>query len=197
MSNKTYVFHHWRSNLTSQITSDICLRTYRQDPEMRFPCQYLWSQLLLHLFNIWPTHAPASHFPHLQGLTLAHPVMDIKDFEISLLIGADYYWSVMEDTIIRGDGPTAMKSKLGFLLSGPVYPLQLKDKSIKILHTLVATLGDSVTNFLGFRIHRYSISCRLTIWHSRFLLQIFCNVSTRWILQGQIPMEELPSSTSS
>ena len=90
----------WRSNLTSQITSDICLRTYRQDPEMRFLCQYLWSQLLLHLFNIWPTHAPTSHFPHLQGLTLAHPVMDIKDFEILLLIGADYYWSIMEDTII-------------------------------------------------------------------------------------------------
>ena len=94
------------------------------------------------------TYPPASHFPHLQGLTLAHPVMNTKDFEISLLIGADYYWSVVEDTIIRGDGPTAMKSKLGFLLSGPVYPLQPKDQSINVLHTSVATLGDNnVTNF--------------------------------------------------
>ena len=69
------------------------------------------------------TYPPASHFPHLQDLTFVHPVMDIKGFEISLLIGADYYWSVVENTIIRGDGPTAMKSKLSFLLSGPVYLL--------------------------------------------------------------------------
>ena len=41
-----------------------------------------------------------------------------------------------------------MKSKLGFLHSGPVYPLQPKDQSINVLHTSVATLGDNnVTNF--------------------------------------------------
>ena len=62
--------------------------------------------------------------PHLKGLQLAHPITENESFEISVLIGADYYWSFVQDHIIRGDGPTAVQSKLGYLLSGPVstYP---------------------------------------------------------------------------
>ena len=42
-----------------------------------------------------------------------------KDFNIPLLIGADNYSDIVEDHIIRGDGPTATSSKIGYLLSGP------------------------------------------------------------------------------
>ena len=49
-------------------------------------------------------------FPYLKGLHLAHPVVDWRR---SLL-------DVVEDHIIRGNGPTAMGSKLGYLLSGPL-----------------------------------------------------------------------------
>ena len=58
--------------------------------------------------------------PHLDGLQLAHPITDSENFEISVLIGADYYWSFVQDHIVRGDGPTAVQSKLGYLLSGPL-----------------------------------------------------------------------------
>ena len=58
--------------------------------------------------------------PHLQNLKLAHPVTSSKNFRISLLIGTDYYRSFVEDHIIRGKGPTAQQSKLGYLLSGPL-----------------------------------------------------------------------------
>ena len=58
--------------------------------------------------------------PYLQGLKLAHPVTSEHDYEISLLIGTDYYWSFIQDHIVRGEGPTAQQSKLGYLLSGPV-----------------------------------------------------------------------------
>ncbi|XP_063436092.1 uncharacterized protein LOC134717532 [Mytilus trossulus] len=58
--------------------------------------------------------------PYLRGLRLAHPICAEDKFNISLLIGADYYWSIVEDEIIRGNGPTAVKSKIGYLLSGPV-----------------------------------------------------------------------------
>ncbi|XP_063436301.1 uncharacterized protein LOC134717737 [Mytilus trossulus] len=57
---------------------------------------------------------------YLRGLRLAHPICAEDKFNISLLIGADYYWSIVEDEIIRGNGPTAVKSKIGYLLSGPV-----------------------------------------------------------------------------
>lgn len=56
--------------------------------------------------------------PYLKGLALAHPITAAENFEISLLVGTDFYWDLVGD-IIRGDGPTAMSSKLGYLLSGP------------------------------------------------------------------------------
>ncbi|VDI53500.1 Hypothetical predicted protein [Mytilus galloprovincialis] len=59
---------------------------------------------------------------HLIGLRLAHPITNDDKLSISLLIGADFYWDFIEDTVIRGKGPTAVKSKLGYLLSGPTSP---------------------------------------------------------------------------
>lgn len=58
--------------------------------------------------------------PHLQNLKLAHPVNYVDKFQISLLIGADHYWEIVGNHIVRGSGPTAMESKLGYLLSGPL-----------------------------------------------------------------------------
>ncbi|XP_076072041.1 uncharacterized protein LOC143043745 [Mytilus galloprovincialis] len=74
---------------------------------------------------------------YLRGLKLAHPVTQEESFEISLLIGADYYWDLVEDEVIRGNGPTAVRSKLGFLLSGPV-----RDKRDNSL------MGTSIFNIL-------------------------------------------------
>jgi hypothetical protein len=64
--------------------------------------------------------APIKDRPYLRLLKLAHPVTSDENFEISLLIGADHYWNFVEDHIIRRNGPTAMQSKLGYLLSGPI-----------------------------------------------------------------------------
>ena len=58
--------------------------------------------------------------PYLKGTPLAHPITSDEKFEVSLLIGADHYWEIVQDHIIRGAGPTAMESKLGYLLSGPL-----------------------------------------------------------------------------
>nr|XP_006822848.1 PREDICTED: uncharacterized protein LOC102809068 [Saccoglossus kowalevskii] len=59
------------------------------------------------------------NLPHLRGLKLAHPVPKADSFQISVLIGADYYWDFIEDHVIRGPGPTAVWSKFGYLLLGP------------------------------------------------------------------------------
>jgi len=61
-----------------------------------------------------------SILPHLRNLKLAHPIKTDEMFEISLLIGADAYWKLVQNHIVRGDGPTAVQSKLGYLLSGPL-----------------------------------------------------------------------------
>ncbi|XP_063442540.1 uncharacterized protein LOC134722839 [Mytilus trossulus] len=46
----------------------------------------------------------------------------IKESEITVKesIGADYYWDIVGDRVIRGSGPTAVQSKVGYLLSGPI-----------------------------------------------------------------------------
>ena len=61
-----------------------------------------------------------TQLPHLRDLSLAHPITQDDSFKISLLIGTDHYWDLVEDHTIRGNGPTAMSSKIGYLLSGPL-----------------------------------------------------------------------------
>lgn len=56
----------------------------------------------------------------LHGLGLAHPIIAKDKFSKSLLIGADYYWSIIGNETIRGDEPTAVKSRIGYLMSGSV-----------------------------------------------------------------------------
>ena len=61
-----------------------------------------------------------TNLPYLNSLRLAHPLSSTEQFSINLLIGADQYWKIVEDHVIRGNGPTAVGSKLGYLLSGPL-----------------------------------------------------------------------------
>ena len=80
---------------------------------------------------------------HLQGLTLAHPITDKENFEISLLIGSDHYWNFVGDHIVRGNGPIAMQSKLGYLLSEPLTQSQTQFSSGTILHVAAAYQEDN------------------------------------------------------
>ena len=67
------------------------------------------------------TSSKLRELPYLRNLTLAHPIMkEDSQFDISLPIGVDHYWKIVEDHIVRGDGPTAVQSKLGYLLSAPL-----------------------------------------------------------------------------
>jgi hypothetical protein len=50
------------------------------------------------------------------------------------------YWSIVEDKIVRGNGPTAVASKLGYLLSGPT---NLDDMTTSVMN---ATIMKVVTN---------------------------------------------------
>ena len=58
-------------------------------------------------------------FPHLHGLQLANPAVSDPAFQVDILVGSDFYYSLVGGGIIRGPGPTAVESKVGYLLSGP------------------------------------------------------------------------------
>ena len=87
--------------------------------------------------------------PHLRGLKLAHPVTSNNTFTISLLIGTDYYWKFVQDTIIRGDGPIAQESKLGYLLSGPL-PYSLPQAATSILLQITSAVTPEEPNLESF-----------------------------------------------
>ncbi|XP_077997420.1 uncharacterized protein LOC144450649 [Glandiceps talaboti] len=76
--------------------------------------------------------------PHLRGLQFAHPISNVDSFEISVLIGADCYWEFVEDRVIRGNGPTAVMSKFGYLLSGPTSQTTLNSNTT-MLHVAANT----------------------------------------------------------
>ena len=66
------------------------------------------------------TGANVRDLPHLKGLSLAQINVDDSPFTVDILIGADHYWDIVENEVIKGPGPTAAKSKIGYLLSGPL-----------------------------------------------------------------------------
>ena len=56
--------------------------------------------------------------PHLQEFELVDSAESPDSIDV--LIGSDHYWDFVTGKTIRGDfGPTAVRSKLGWLLSGP------------------------------------------------------------------------------
>ncbi|XP_068697319.1 uncharacterized protein [Montipora foliosa] len=61
-------------------------------------------------------------YPHLQGLPLADHSRGDEDLEIDVMIGADHYWSVVQNHVVRGElhGPVEIRTRLGYVLSGPV-----------------------------------------------------------------------------
>ena len=84
--------------------------------------------------------------PYLKGLNLVHPVTDDEQFTITLLIGADHYRDITEDKIIRGSGPTAAKSKIGYLLSRPIFTnSSTLELNATVLKAVVATERDEET----------------------------------------------------
>ena len=76
---------------------------------------------------------------HLRGLKLAHPVSSMEKLDISLLVGVDHYWDIVGNHIMKGRGPTAMQSKLGYLLSGPLLTSSAQEC---ILHTYTTQTFD-------------------------------------------------------
>jgi|688.fasta_scaffold1188848_1 hypothetical protein len=54
--------------------------------------------------------------PHFKNLSLVHPVSNKSNFNVDILIGAYYYWDIVGDQVIHGRGPTAVQSKIGYLI---------------------------------------------------------------------------------
>ena len=59
-------------------------------------------------------------YRHLNGIHLADYSTGAEPAEVDILIGSDQYWRIVKGEVRRGEsGPTALHTKLGWVLSGP------------------------------------------------------------------------------
>ena len=70
-----------------------------------------------------PINFAACNYTHLSGIPLADfPAENGQELNVDILIGSDYYWHFLTGGCIKGEqnGPVALDSTLGWILSGPV-----------------------------------------------------------------------------
>ena len=92
-------------------------------------------------------------YEHLHGIELAEPAGEGELIEFDILIGLDFYWDIITGEVIRGiSGPTAVYSRLGWILSGPT----VTDSSSLMTHVLTtgvraiedkSRLGEQLASF--------------------------------------------------
>ena len=78
---------------------------------------------------------------HLSQLELADPESD-HPLEVDVLIGSDYYWKLATGEVRRGTtGPVAIRTRLGWVLSGPGPPIRTEIPVINLMTTHTLTIG--------------------------------------------------------
>lgn len=76
---------------------------------------------------------------HLPSLDLADWADGTSPLPVDVLIGYDHYWDLVTGSICRDEGPTAIYTKLGWVLSGPTlspYPVEYSSACIITTHLL-------------------------------------------------------------
>ena len=84
------------------------------------------------------THA-MENYEYLADLDLADYSSASDLLEADVLIGSDHYWKLVMGEVVHGtDGPIAIQTKFGWVLSGPVQGLSCESTSCSLVttHTL-------------------------------------------------------------
>ncbi len=81
-------------------------------------------------------------FPHLERLDLADHPNGQDSLQIDVLIGADHYWELATGRVNRSkNGPVAVHTRLGWVLSGPVPKPKRSKRSTSLLTTHALHVG--------------------------------------------------------
>ena len=85
-----------------------------------------------------PISACVKENQHLATLDLADISDGSSSLEVDVLIGSDYYWSLVTGEVCRGNGgPIAIQTKLGWVLSGPLSVSGPGHSSVNLITTHV------------------------------------------------------------
>ena len=87
-----------------------------------------------------PIQYSKQNYEHIKDLNLADA--GEGELDVDLLIGSDFYWSILSGKVLRGDGcgPVALDSKVGWILSGSAAGNQAtKQQSINLIYNSTPT----------------------------------------------------------
>ena len=159
-SQNSYITDAARNQLSLRISGEqsMSIVTFGSSEAQRRVCEYMRvglkcrddSMMYLTVFPV-PTicqpivpHSVADchdRFPHLAGLELADDICTRSPLGIALLIGSDHYWEFLTGRIRRGrEGPVAIETRLGWVLSGPVFS-RVEDTTLTGLMTYTLHVG--------------------------------------------------------
>ena len=94
-----------------------------------------------------PSAIRVDRYPHLSDLQLADESSTPRG-EIDVLIGSNFYWSIVTGEVVKADeGPVAVNSKLGWLLSGPMD----SHEAHQVFHSNVVISGAPTNPTYGVR----------------------------------------------
>ena len=156
-SQKSYITEQEKGRLALQPSGEqhLCIATFgsiREEPKV---CQivkigmagkgYPPMQLSLYVVPMiceplvsQPIAACAKENQHLASLDLADFSESDQGLEVDILIGSDYYWDLVTGGVCRGsNGPTAIHTKLGWVLSGPTRSREVDHCSMNLVTTHV------------------------------------------------------------
>lgn len=138
-SQRSYVTRKLKETLRLPVdhTETLCIRTFGSTEGRLEECEVVEMKLLTDDNEILkfsavvvpficnpltsqPINQSGGHYDHLVGLKLADAANLDDALEIDVLIGSDFYWKLVTGKIARGwTGPTAIQTKVGWILSGP------------------------------------------------------------------------------
>ena len=104
-----------------------------------FICEPLTSQPIMYA---------KENYRHLVDLDLADCACEDDKLSIDILVGSDNYWKLVTGEIINGaSGPTAIKTRLGWVLTGPVEGISCHSSTnLVVTHTMAVDMHISEDN---------------------------------------------------
>lgn len=132
--------------------------------------------------SVQPISLCQESFDHLSRLELADNSDGTIPMEVDILVGSDYYWRLMTGDIRRGeDGPVALYSRFGWVLSGPMSIARQEMSAVNLIttHTLRVDVEPDGLKMLDDRLQSFwnleSLGVSIPSWRSsttRFVLRV-------------------------
>ena len=90
---------------------------YLQTETVTFPIDVLIVPEIVVPLRTYPNKN--KRYEAIDILRLVHPTIHNGYSGIIVVIEADYYWGIVQDRVVRGNGHTVVESEIGCILSGP------------------------------------------------------------------------------